>query len=132
MKEMPIIEVSKELKRELDKLSILNETHDFYKTTGTSGLDVELKRIIKENPDFFCYQSQVVMYLVSTKNYIEKPRPQYHVLYGLISKSYYVWFNETIPFRANVFIKTYDNKKGAQSHADELNEFVKEKPNGMD
>lgn len=53
-----------------------------------------------------------------------KEKPQYHVLYGRINEKYYVWSNKPIPFHANVFIKTFDNKEEAERHAEELNKFV--------
>lgn len=126
-KEMPIVEVSRELKRELDRLDIISDTHNFYTKTGNNGLDVELQKIASKHSDFFTYQSQVLMYLASTKNYVEEEKPKYNVLYGLISKKYYVWFNKNIPFDANVFIRAFDNKKDAEAHADELNKFVEGK-----
>lgn len=125
-KEMPIIEVSKEFKEELDKLYIISDTHNFYKKTGISGLDEEIRKILKKY-DEFTYQSQLVMYLASTKNYVEEEKPVYNVLYGLISKEYYVWPNKFIPFNCNVFVKVFDNLKDAQTHADELNKFVEGK-----
>lgn len=123
-KEMPIVEVSKELKEELDELFIISDTYNFYKKTGTNGLDEEIRKILKKY-DEFTYRSQLLMYLASTKNYALEPEPVFHVLYGLISKDYYVWPNKSIPFNCNVFVKTFDNKADAQNHADELNKFVK-------
>ena len=126
-KKMPIVEVSKELKRELDRLDIISDTHKFYTQTGITGLDVELQKIASKHSDFFTYSSQVLMYLASTKNYVEEEKKQYHVLWGLVNNKYYVWSNKFIPFHANVFIKTFDSKEEAQNHADELNEFVEGK-----
>lgn len=122
-KEMPIVEVSKEFKEELDLLDIICDTNDFYQRTGATKIDKELTAIL-EKYDEFTYKSQLVMYLVSTKNYTLKPKPVYNVLYGLISEDYYVWSNEEIPFNCNVFVKKFDNEEEAKTHAEELNRFV--------
>lgn len=125
-KKMPIVEVSEELKRELDELDIISDTHVFFTRSGVSGFDKELQDIVNEYEGFE-YQSQVVMYLASTKNYAVKEKPQYHVLWGLVNNEYYVWNDKEIPFHANVFIKTFDSKEEAQNHVDELNKFVEGK-----
>lgn len=125
-KEMPIVEISKKLKRELDKLDIISDTHVFFTHLVVNGLDEELQDIVNEY-EVFEYQSQVVMYLVSTKNYVEKPKPTYYVLFGLISGNYYAWYgSKTVAFKSNVFIAQYDNKKDAMDHANNLNKFMEE------
>lgn len=124
-KEMPIIEVSKKLKRELDELDIISDAHIFFTRSGVSGLDKELQDIVNEY-EGFKYQSQVVMYLVSTKNYVVKPKPTYYVMYGLNSASYYVTKISPVKDK-NVYIASYNNEDEAQSHADELNKFVEGK-----
>lgn len=58
-----------------------------------------------------------------------KEKQRYHVLYGLINKKYYVWSNKQIPFHSNIFIKTFDIKEEAESHADKLNKFVEGESN---
>lgn len=58
-----------------------------------------------------------------------KEKKQYHVLWGLVNKKYYVWSNKFIPFHANVFIKTFESKEEAQNHAEELNKFVEGEQN---
>lgn len=124
-KEMPIIEVSKGFKYELDLLDIICDTNAFFERTGATEIDKELNAIL-EKYDEFTYKSQVIMYLVSTKNYTSKPKPVYNVLYGLISEDYYVWSNEKIPFSCNVFVKKFDNEEEAKKHAEKLNEFLED------
>lgn len=123
-KKMPIVEVSIELKEELDELFIISDTHRFYKKTGQTGLDEEIRNILKEY-DEFSYQSQLLMYLVSTKNYVVKPKPTYYIMYGLNCSSYYVTkINPTID--KNVYVAEHNNEKDAFIHANSLNKLMEE------
>lgn len=124
-KEIPIIEVTKQLKKILDELDIVSDAHYFFKNINENELDEEISKILSEY-DEFKYMSQVVMYLVSTKNYVVKADPTYYVLYGSINERYYVW-KDNLLLETNVYITQYKDKQRAQDHADDLNLFVEGK-----
>lgn len=123
-KEMPIVEVSKKFKEELDQLDVICEANDFYERTGLTKIDKELNDIL-EKYDEFTYKSQVIMYLASTKNYTLKPEPIFYVMYGLNCSSYYVTeINPTID--KNVYVAEYNNEKDAKKHVEKLNKLLED------
>lgn len=123
-KEMLIIEVSKEFKEELDKLDTVAETRSWFNGLEI-GKDVFTELCEAQRELQFEYVTQVLMYLVSTRNYIEKPELIFYVMYGLNSASYYVTKISLVKDK-NVYIASYNNEEEAKKHAKKLNEFLEE------
>ena len=121
---MLIIEVSKEFKEELDKLDTVAETRSWFNGLEI-GKDVFTELCEAQRELQFEYVTQVLMYLVSTRNYIEKPELIFYVMYGLNSASYYVTKISLVKDK-NVYIASYNNEEEAKKHAKKLNEFLEE------
>lgn len=123
-KEMLIIEVSKEFKEELDKLDTVSETRGWFNTLEV-GEDVFTELFEAQKELQFEYVTQVLMYLVSTRNYVEKPEPIFYVVYGTNFKEYFITESNLWDKKVEIFVSVHLRKAEALKQADRLNNFTK-------
>lgn len=122
---MLIIEVSKEFKDELDNLDTVAETRSWFNTLEI-GKDMFTELCEAQRELQFEYVTQVLMYLVSTRNYVQKPDPTFYVVYGIHVKRYFVTKSNLLNKSVEIFVSDHLQKEEAEKKAKQLNEFIEE------
>lgn len=125
-KEMLIIEVSKEFKEELDKLDTVSETKAWFNTLEI-GKDVFTELCEAQQELQFEYVTQVLMYLVSTRNYVEKEDTGYYTVYGLNVECYFTIPAREVKYSREVFVERFDTYEESEQKVKQLNEFMEGK-----
>lgn len=125
-KEMPIVEVSKDLKAKLDYLDTVDETNDYYNSLSVNNkFFEELIKIQKELE--MDYVTQALMYLVSTRNYEEKEDTGYYTVYGINVECYFTIPAREVKYSREVFVERFDTYEEAEEKSQQLNKFKGDK-----